>query len=700
MLDLKPLRWHRITILLVAFLCAILCSYLCPQIASATETPLVTGNGFGFAVYSQQNNAISRFYAHPYKFEKADQKNPLSEGIETQSFVKILGWNVEPKPGMLHPSFGGARSPKEVMRDNSDKKDALQAHAASSSYIDQSHIIQSRDSEKIQSFFLPFGLSQNVLVTTCDPANLSKDSSGKPNKLELVLHSEWAHKVANSSFVQVDDVTVLQLRFEGMKETLVLVPLANVDTSLVKASFKNAGKSAMDLRGAGSWAFLSLENAAQLKASVAKLAKWKSEKLVDHELADLNKWRVAPSVKFQSDDERKLWRQSETVLRMAQIREPENAARHNHGLILASLPDGAWFVPWVRDMAYATFALIEMGHKDEAKAAIEAFLNARPVGQMQKDVGNLPYQVSVVRYFGDGSEEAFFTMEGSKNIELDDWGLVLWALGDYVQKYKDDKFVDAKTYRGTVYENAKKYIALPLLANLESYGGGLIVKADTSIWEEKQKDKKHFAFSNIAAINGLSRFAKIAEQKGDKQFHEQLLSKISLLKKGFAAAFTPAGKLRGALEPGIKNEVDGAALAAITSGLVTNTDTIKSAVADMQRLKMPSGGYRRVTSIVKDPKIFEYWYERQEFLFIDFLMAEIYTQLGLPDKAAELINPVLSRAAKDNYFIPEMFVSEVNYRFTGAVGSPTGAVPMVGYGAGVFILYALDRQQGHAPHPH
>jgi GH15 family glucan-1,4-alpha-glucosidase len=121
----------------------------------------------------------------------------------------------------------------------------------------------------------------------------------------------------------------------------------------------------------------------------------------------------------------------------------------------------------------------------------------------------------------------------------------------------------------------------------------------------------------------------------------------------------------------------------------------RNALDQMQRLKMPSGGYRRVTSTVKDPQIFEYWYERQEFVFINFLMAEVYLKLGMPDKAAELIKPMLDKASEDHFFVPEMYVSEVNYRFTGPVGAPTGAIPMVGYGAGAYAIYLLQRENAH-----
>jgi GH15 family glucan-1,4-alpha-glucosidase len=146
------------------------------------------------------------------------------------------------------------------------------------------------------------------------------------------------------------------------------------------------------------------------------------------------------------------------------------------------------------------------------------------------------------------------------------------------------------------------------------------------------------------------------------------------------------------LEPGIKNDVDGAALSAISSGIISNHDEIKSAIERMQRLKMPSGGYRRVTCILTDPAIYEYWYERQEFLFIDFLMADAYLKLGMKNKADELIDRIVQKAALDNFFVPEMYVSEVNYRFKGPVGAATGAIPMVGYGAGVYILHLLERE--------
>ena len=75
------------------------------------------------------------------------------------------------------------------------------------------------------------------------------------------------------------------------------------------------------------------------------------------------------------------------MLRIAQSREPNTAERHGNGLIVASLPDGAWVARWVRDMAWATVALTRMGHQKEARAALRAYFDARPTSLMQPGVG-------------------------------------------------------------------------------------------------------------------------------------------------------------------------------------------------------------------------------------------------------------------------------------------------------------------------
>jgi GH15 family glucan-1,4-alpha-glucosidase len=112
----------------------------------------------------------------------------------------------------------------------------------------------------------------------------------------------------------------------------------------------------------------------------------------------------------------------------------------------------------------------------------------------------------------------------------------------------------------------------------------------------------------------------------------------------------------------------------------------------MELLKVASGGYRRVQSTYTDPAIFEYWYERQEFLFVDISLAEVYRGLGRNSEADAIVARIVSKAAADHNIIPEMYVSVPCKLFPGKIGDPTGARPMVGYGAGAFILDLLDRE--------
>ena len=89
--------------------------------------------------------------------------------------------------------------------------------------------------------------------------------------------------------------------------------------------------------------------------------------------------------------------------------------------------------------------------------------------------------------------------------------------------------------RGPLYESAR-FIVEPLLANTETYGDGLIVAADTSIWEERQQDKKHFAFSTAMAIVGLGEFAGVARRAGDSTGACKR-RRSGAARKGFRAAF-------------------------------------------------------------------------------------------------------------------------------------------------------------------
>jgi GH15 family glucan-1,4-alpha-glucosidase len=142
----------------------------------------------------------------------------------------------------------------------------------------------------------------------------------------------------------------------------------------------------------------------------------------------------------------------------------------------------------------------------------------------------------------------------------------------------------------------------------------------------------------------------------------------------------------------MKNDIDGALLPIINFDVVGDPELIDDTVDRMKLLKVRSGGYRRVRSNYTDPKIFEYWYERQEFLFVDLHLAEVYRRIGRKAESDAMLNRIVTKAAADHDIIPEMYVALPCKLFPGKIGDPTGAIPMVGYGAGAYILHLLDRE--------
>ncbi len=621
----------------------------------AAASHVVTGNGFGFAVVLPETGTVSKFYAHPYCYTRHDPENPLDEGIETANFIKELGWS------------------------------GVSAQGMSTDYEEDSQVIHARGSDGEGAFFMPFGLQHAALVI---------DWESGSDKTQGGWHVEWNRPVKSQKATRLFGSEFLQLKFEGIPESLLLIPLDHQ-----QAMPEQPGQ---DLAGGRAWALVSLEDDDELEATVRDFNRWRAgltpRDLTKREIAELEHWRVKPTVHFKDENERHLWRQSEVLLRMAQSREPNRPGRNSNGLIVAALPDGLWFTPWVRDMAYATLALARMGHRDEARAALLAYFNAQPTGVMRAETRDADYQISVVRYFGDGSEEPFFTGEGVPNIEFDDWGLVLWVLGEYEKQYHDTSLLSVPTYRGRLYESARDFVVKPLLANLDPIGQGSIVSADTSIWEEHQKDKKHFAFSTAMAIVGLKNFAEVAHSVGDEASRTKVLNEVALLNKGFNTGFIRGGKLRGTMEPEEKNDIDGALLPIINLGVVTDPAVIRDTIERMELLKVASGGYRRVRSNYTDPAIFEYWYERQEFLFVDFSLAELYRRLGRNADADAILKRIVLKAAADHDLIPEMYVALPCQLFPGKLGEPTGALPIVGYGSGAYILHVLERDELKSGH--
>jgi hypothetical protein len=57
-----------------------------------------------------------------------------------------------------------------------------------------------------------------------------------------------------------------------------------------------------------------------------------------------------------------------------------------------------------------------------------------------------------------------------------------------------------------------------------------------------------------------------------------------------------------------------------------------------------------------------------------------------------MLGRIVNKASADHNIIPEMYVALPCQLFPGKIGDPTGALPMVGYGAGTYVLHLLERE--------
>lgn len=616
------------------------------------HSPLVTGNGFGYTVVATTGD-VTRLYAHPYRYEKANP-DPSKDGFTTPNFVKKLSWKGQ----------APASKPEQI------------------GYINESNVIRvkSSQSQNEYDYFSPFQLKHNVLIAV--------NRKGDNDNSDAVLNAVWLHPVQTDELLKVQNRNLRLLKFKDVKELLAIVPLDEAKATSLKA--KN---NAID---GGATAFVVLEKKEDLQKSVGDLLKWQAKlsgsQLIEREIKDLESWRVKPNVTFKSDAEKTLWRQNETIFKMAQILEENNPKRVNHGLILACLPDGVWFTPWVRDMSYALVGLSRMGHLKEARLGIISWMNAHPMALWKKETRNQDYQISVVRYYGDGSEEADYSGLSTPNVEFDDWGLALWAIGEYWNASHDKSLLKEKTYRGnTVYESMRDFIVKPLLVNTDPYKDGIIVQKDSSCWEEHQEHKRHYSFSTITAIPGLQAFEKIAREMKDEKTANMVSEKIKALQKGFRAAFVADGAVRGLLEvkEQPKTKVDGSSLEAVNFGVLDVKDSrdlkiIDKTIENMSVIKTASGGYKRNTGPSN--------YEAHEFLFVDFALVRALQKMGRKEEAAKMFDWLVEKSVLDHGLVAEMYVSETKRDCPGEVGDPAGAIPMVGYGAGLYVMTLAERE--------
>lgn len=658
---------------------------------------LVTGNGQGFSVFDVNANAVKQFLERPYRYLKANPSNPDGEGIVRRNLVFDTYFGV--KAGGTAAWLGG-RAPNDV------------------GYVNESNMIRSEQTVgtvDTESFFVaPFGYPGNGLVMLLKVTNTSNAA------VPVTAYAIHNFKMGTASDPDAPGADGESVTWDGTAATetgagggaMVYVPIGGADASTCNASAYTTVQSGGSLTTQSPCSGTDIKNAFQKDlgslapgasawwgvavlfdaggSSQTATTTWQTflagqtpDALYASILAEVEAYRAPPAPGLDAT-ETKVWRQAEIVLRMGQIMEPwsDTPRRHNTGMILASLPPGAWHTGWVRDAQYAIAALARSGHGDRAKDALNFFLNA-DAGRYPSYLGNVPYRISTVRYYGDGQEEADYSGQPSRNIEIDGWGLFLWAARTYVDATGDVSWLAATTKKGdTVYDAIKNGVAEPLIANLEPSG---MTIADASIWEVHWGNRQHFVYTSAATARGLCDMATLARRAGktdDIARYKQYAQKAAdALKTNFIDS---QQVLAGSLErlASGANYRDGATIEVVNWSLIAPMDAIATAtLGAMSYLQTPAGGYKRVEGS-QDP------YDTNEWILLDLRASAAFRRQGDSAKADNLLGWVTSQASVNFNLLPELYNTSAS---AGQIGAYTGSIPMVGYGAGAYTLTMLDR---------
>jgi GH15 family glucan-1,4-alpha-glucosidase len=438
-----------------------------------------------------------------------------------------------------------------------------------------------------------------------------------------------------------------------------------------------------------------------------------AEEILAAERADWDIWHAKESLPPSlSAEEAALYRQSTAILRMGQVREEGPG----QGLLLASLPPGNWNISWPRDASYAIAALAMSGHGDEAQRALQAIVDGE-AGTYAGLLGIDDYMVSVARYFGDGTEESdgATCADGSDagpNVELDGLGLFLWALGTWAEASPGDPWLEQ------ALPEILTGVADPLVELIDEDWALLV--ADSSIWERHWNDcfpngRKHFTYSSIQGEVGL-RVA--SDLSGDARYAD-------------AAAVLAGGLQRSAVDGGPVisfEDGQGGACAALASSPEETCHGCgpwdASVVELVNHAVVPSDGAlarNTVTALVSAlgvpgrPGFLRGddgtgttnawpWYDDQEWVVIDLRMAEAMARIGRAtgDTAwtenADRTFAWVTAVASANYGLVPELLSDGEYTAEDDAdhvalgvdpgGDAQGATPMVGFGAGAWILTA------------
>lgn len=586
---------------------------------------LVSSNGFTAVVYDVKRHKLVAMYEHIY--------GVISPGNYTRNILEDANFLVE----INRKVYDLSKIPEDEV-----------------GYINGTNIIRV-DYKKlgVQVFyFASFQIDEPVLVAIC---KINK----KYRETKIYFQANTIYGKITSEDELNDVVSFQQMQIQKF-----------VKTKVVKRSDGTGGEIEKRV-------FLAI-NRSRTEGEIQKLSSLAGDDyILDNEIKFWQKFRKSPRFKVRlTKGELELFNQSIAVLKMAQSREEGRS----FGQILASLPPGQWTYTWVRDGVYAINALIELGYFEEARSALEFMLRAETgfykkfIHKDGKDYGvKRDYKITVCKYYGSGIEESDHNEDGP-NIELDGFGLFLWAFGNYVEKTGDIDF--AVLYWDTITTK----IADVLVSSIDGYG---VIRAESGPWE-RHLPGKHYAYTTIAGINGLKSIAKVAgllKDRTSKKFYNSVAD--SMLKAFLKNFVDKNGRIKGTIEAKDESDFeyyDASVVEAINFNLVpAKSEIAKNTInAIKKNLKIKNRfGFFRVNN--------GDWYDRQEWIFINLRIAVTLHKVGFRKEANKILNWVTSQSNLNFNLIAELY-DEFSSDYQGQY-------PMVGFGAGAYILTLLETKK-------
>jgi GH15 family glucan-1,4-alpha-glucosidase len=294
-------------------------------------------------------------------------------------------------------------------------------------------------------------------------------------------------------------------------------------------------------------------------------------------------------------------------------------------------------------------------------------------GKYKDNVGT-DYQISVCRYFGNGSEESDSNQDGP-NVELDGFGSFLWSLGRYHALSKDD------TILADYWPLIRDRIAGALIAATEPYSG--LVRADSSIWEVHWNGKQQqFAYSSLTAAAGLCAAGELADAAGEKDTARSYRNAARRLRQAMTDRLVDSSNVIAASlqkKQLTQKYLDAAVVEAASMNLFDPKSNIVSSTLSTLRAQLTVGGAGSGRGMFRNQDGGSY--DTQEWVFVDLRMSQALRMSGA--NGDDLWTWVNAQSAANQNVIAELYdASSADY---------AGSIPMIGFGAGAYLLAAHAR---------